>query len=739
MLGQVVAQVGVVFHEQYVVGARLGGWTAVGRCEARLRLGLPEAQIGGGQVTHAQRQGEPERGPAFGRRLQAHVAPVHLGEVAHQRETQASAALGAATLHEAVEDARAVRLGHARPPVGHGDPRHAGVRLVAVVAHHLELDADRALGVMAQRVGDQVPQDRVDHRGVAPHLERVVAELQREARPAVGREGVEALHDAAQQGLEVYFARLQARGAGARARQLEEVVDQLLEVLRVAMGQLDARRGNAAKGRRLGQIAQRTEDEGERRAELMGHLGQEAPLDGVGFQQSARLSRQALVLGPERLVGDLELARLRRDALGQGAALQTALEQGALLVLQPARGQQPAHAPGDPGEGVEHRRPPGQGALGRQPAQRGQVAREHHAHERRREGELQAEQRQERGADQQPAQDGAVVLEDERAQQGHDQVRLNEGERDQPRDAPVPVRARRCPDQEREHRRVEEGEDQPEMRDVLPPDQRDGGQRHEPAPEHRDRARSTVVRGALDAVGLEFVLGRPIEEAERPRMPLDAGDLAPHPRTMNRSAWTGQHVSLPVEGCATYDTPRAPKGVSHRFTGLRAGLLSRRLARDVAAWSAGAGRDVHGGVVNAAHDSAEFARHAVQVVRNATVDTAGDVTVAFESAALDTRVALHRAGNALVITAEAAAGTTRAFVEGTGQQIREVYWRTSTDISDAFTDAAQDVAAFGANLGGTVEAAVNDAVNAVNHARGVVGGAANGAVNAVVDFFDGLF
>ncbi len=205
-----------------------------------------------------------------------------------------------------------------------------------------ETDAhiDVAVGGELDGVGEQVLEDLLQALRVAVHEARQVLGKLHVERQVLGLGHVpEVAIDVVAQAGEGNFLDLDGDGAGLDLREIENVVDEIEQVgaggVDVA-GELDLLVREVAAGV-FGELLAEDEDGIERRAQLVGHVGQEL---GLVFRGERQLGGFFL----ERVAGLLDLGVLALDfgvllgqQLGLGAQLLVGLLEFALAGLQARR------------------------------------------------------------------------------------------------------------------------------------------------------------------------------------------------------------------------------------------------------------------------------------------------------------------------------------------------------------------------------------------------------------------
>ena len=209
------------------------------------------------------------------------LALVRGHDLAADRQAQAGAAravLGAAGLHEGLEDGLQLVARDARPVVAHGQPQTVG--FVAPV------DVDLAArGREADRVGQHVAQHLLQTDLIGPGPQRAIGtrvtrrhQLQRPG----GRQVPQLGHHRPQRGHDVDRLQRDLADGGFQPRQVEQVVDQAQHAL---AGAVDVAEHALQPG--LGAGAQRAQlrepqDRLQRRAQFVADVGQKLALGGVG-------------------------------------------------------------------------------------------------------------------------------------------------------------------------------------------------------------------------------------------------------------------------------------------------------------------------------------------------------------------------------------------------------------------------------------------------------------------------
>ena len=265
----------------------------------------------------ARRQRDHEAAAAPRRRDAADAAVVALDDLAHQREPEPDAAGAlrvARQAEERLEDAFAVRLGHARAVVRHAD-LHARRALV------LEVDADLAAAV-ATRVLQQVAQRAPQQAFLAVHGRGRALDLRVDARAL--------LHGQREQ---VDVLEVRGLGRGLEAAGEQHLVDEAVELGDVGVD-LGAQVLALGLGhRRVAQQRGGHLQARQRRTQLVAGVGQQAL---VGAHQ--RLDALGRVVEAVGQRGDL-VAAFDLDAAIERALAER--DDAALERLEPAR--QPAH------------------------------------------------------------------------------------------------------------------------------------------------------------------------------------------------------------------------------------------------------------------------------------------------------------------------------------------------------------------------------------------------------------
>ena len=294
MRPEVGSHVGVVFDDEDdcrgVVGA-VGGHAVVEEpryfCQVgqhRLGCGFVGLRAGGRLVSVCglqERQRHGEGRPQSQGALGLDAPAMEFDELPDQGQADAGALARPRRrridLVEAVEEIGQVILGDADAGVAHGEQGLPGV----VFAHGHDNRA--AGGGELEGVREQVEDDGFQLLGVEDVGER--RGLRDKVKGEVARSGqrLERGQALAEEGYEVVVVGLERERAGVKFGEVEELVDQAEEPVAVAAGAFEVRAGLVERGEAvLEDVVERAEGERQRRAELMGDVGQETRLEFVG-------------------------------------------------------------------------------------------------------------------------------------------------------------------------------------------------------------------------------------------------------------------------------------------------------------------------------------------------------------------------------------------------------------------------------------------------------------------------
>ena len=215
-----------------------------------------------------------------------------------------------AALGEAVEDMRLHGIGHAGAGVLHADQHPPS-------GHALHLAGNPPTGGgELEGVGQQIGHH--PHELGPIHLRiQFVLSPQTQADVAVLRRGLEARRDLPHQGHQIGVHVGHGHAVGVDAGQIEQVVHLLQQAAGIALDGGQAEALTLAQGRAvLDELIHRPEDEGQRRAQLVAHIGEKAGLVAVQLLQPLQGALQLAVLARQLgAAGDLlgDVAPLRQQ------------------------------------------------------------------------------------------------------------------------------------------------------------------------------------------------------------------------------------------------------------------------------------------------------------------------------------------------------------------------------------------------------------------------------------------
>ena len=256
------------------------------------RIGDPVGDPVRRQMRGPGRDGHGEAGAPIDLAGDRDGAAMHADQFAHEREADARplvrAAAAALDAQEALEDARQGLGGDADAGIGHGQAHRARNRF--------QPDDDAAPEGELEGVRQEVEDDLLPH--VPVHEDRLgqreTLDPQGQASPLDGR--AERAGEVFRQGREIDLREGGLRAAGLDPGEVEERVDETQQAQRVAVRHVELcpdARFEPIVGQHL---FQRSEHQGQRRAELVADVGEELRLGAVEFGQG-------LGPAPLRLVG----------------------------------------------------------------------------------------------------------------------------------------------------------------------------------------------------------------------------------------------------------------------------------------------------------------------------------------------------------------------------------------------------------------------------------------------------
>ncbi len=287
------------------------------RCTARLRRG---GRLDGERLAVALRQHQGKGTAGARRTLHLNLAAQQVRQLAGDRQAQARAAItsvgGAIGLAERLEDRRLLLRRDADAGVAHREGQHAAIA-------RLDAQGDRALLGELEGVGQQVLEDLLQALAVGEQGGRqVVGQFDAEAQGLLhGLWKEQALHAIDQPREDGQF-RVHLELAGFHLGNVENVVDQGQQVVASRIdgaGELHLLLAQVA-GRVVRQQLGQDQRTVQRRAQLVGHVGEELGLVAAGTLQlvGALLEHQlGLVQALVLLVHLVALASQRFGLLGQ--------------------------------------------------------------------------------------------------------------------------------------------------------------------------------------------------------------------------------------------------------------------------------------------------------------------------------------------------------------------------------------------------------------------------------------
>ena len=242
----------------------------------------------GPEVILALLQDQGEGGPLADGALGGQGAAVQLGQLPGQRKPDAGTAPAAPFdtrgLEEPLEDARQVDFRYARAVVAHFDDRPL------VVASHANHDPPPG-GRVVEGVCDEVGQNALDTVGVPENDGGGRRRLDPQVDSPCLRCRLRPLPDRPRERRQVEGGHVEAQAPHVDPRQVQQLADVLEQTRRVSPHHVE--KGSLLHCRRLQeQLLDGGEDQGQRRPELMGDIGEEVVVE------------PAHVLDPEALLGD---------------------------------------------------------------------------------------------------------------------------------------------------------------------------------------------------------------------------------------------------------------------------------------------------------------------------------------------------------------------------------------------------------------------------------------------------
>ena len=340
-------------------------------------LPAPLVQDVRGEVVHAGTQDHAHRGPLPQDALGVDLPAVEIRDLLHQGQADPRPPVppggGVVHLREAVEDGAQPVVRDADPAVLDLDP---GTAVVQAVEADLDPATDRG---ELHGVGQQVQHHPLELLRVQVDVGGRLAHHHADRHVLAVRQGGHVGHDGAQEGRQVHRLRIQLEVGVLELGQVEHVVDQLEQPQRVAVHRLE---DGDLLGIEVAQLARQDrvdggQDQGQRRAQLMGDVREQGALHPVEFLEllvgTLQLGLGHLQLGGALLdlllqvdveVLDLPLAPLDlvELVLQLPHRLQELLALPLAVLLRVAQGPQQI-------EGLAHEEPE-QGARGRDHRQR---------------------------------------------------------------------------------------------------------------------------------------------------------------------------------------------------------------------------------------------------------------------------------------------------------------------------------------------------------------------------------
>src|SRR5690606_10124685 len=251
-------------------------------------------------------------------------------------QPQAGAAVlpadGSVDLLERQENAFLLRLGNADSSVPHLEQQHSVVRLRRRPAAHAHLHL-APLGEL-QRVGQQVAQNLQQAHPIADQQRWYVrVHLHAEKQPFLFGHWRQAGLEFVQQFAQIERLQLELHVSGLDPRQVQDVVDQLQQIVPGTVDDLGVAHllvAEVAAGI-LFQLVAENQDAVERRAQLVGHVGEEFRLVAIGDHQLVRLLAQALLGG--LAMADIDDDRLHQQFVAAAQRRETDLDRQQVSVL----------------------------------------------------------------------------------------------------------------------------------------------------------------------------------------------------------------------------------------------------------------------------------------------------------------------------------------------------------------------------------------------------------------------